>query len=108
MSNYKPTFGIRSRRKPTGKGEKGEPGIGFKLTPDGNYDINNKRLTNIGDPGDYKDAIDIAYFEKRILKFSASLDQKFLRKNEDIDMNGKAVKNLSWPHDNNDALPKKY
>jgi hypothetical protein len=23
-------------------------------------------------------------------------------------MNGKAIKNLSWPYDNNDALPKKY
>jgi hypothetical protein len=36
MSNYKPTFGVkrRNKRKPTTKGEKGEPGIGFKLTPE--------------------------------------------------------------------------
>jgi hypothetical protein len=76
MSNYKPTFGVkrRNKRKPTTKGEKGEPGIGFKLTPDGNYDIYNKRLTNIGDPGDYKDAINIEYFDKRIVKLSTSLE----------------------------------
>jgi hypothetical protein len=36
------------------------------------------------------------------------LEQIFLGKNEDIEMNGKAIKNLSWPRDNNIALPKKY
>ena len=25
------------------KGERGEPGVGFKLTDDGNYDIDNKK-----------------------------------------------------------------
>ena len=31
------------------KGQAGRDGIGFKLTDDGNYDIDGKRLTNLAD-----------------------------------------------------------
>ena len=37
----------------TGQGERGEPGlpgIGFNLTDDGNFDLDNKRLTDVADP----------------------------------------------------------
>ena len=37
----------------SGRGEKrdpGLPGIGFKLTDDGNFDIDGKRLTDLGEP----------------------------------------------------------
>jgi hypothetical protein len=98
MSNYKQTFGIRSRYKKskTVKSEKGDPGIGFKLTHDNNYDMDNKRLVNIGEPKEHKDAVNKEYLTS------------FHRKNEEIDMNNKAIKNLSWPIDNNDSVPKKY
>ena len=36
------------------KGEKGDPGIGFKLTPDGNYDLQNKKVYNLDTPDDHK------------------------------------------------------
>ena len=42
-----------------GKGEKGDsglPGIGFKLTDDGNFDIDEKRLTDVADSIDEGDA----------------------------------------------------
>jgi hypothetical protein len=98
MSNYKQTFGIRSRykRSKTFKSEKGDPGIGFKLTHDNNYDMDNKRLVNVGEPKEHKDAVNKDYLAS------------FHNKNEDIDMKNKAIKNLSWPNDNNDAVPKKY
>ena len=32
------------------RGLPGLPGVGFKLTDDGNYDIDGKRLTNVGEP----------------------------------------------------------
>jgi hypothetical protein len=38
-------------------------GIGFKLTIDSNYDIDNKRLTNVADPEDYKDAVNKEYID---------------------------------------------
>ncbi len=58
MSNYKQTFGIRfgHKRSKAVKSEKGDPGIGFKLTHDNNYDMDNKRLTNVGEPIDENDA----------------------------------------------------
>ena len=40
----------------TGKGEKVKKGIGFKLTPDNHFDLQNKRLTNISAPMDDHDA----------------------------------------------------
>ena len=35
----------------------GIPGVGFKLTPDGNYDMNNKKLVNVKDGINNNDAI---------------------------------------------------
>ena len=42
-----------------GRGEKGDnglPGIGFKLTDDGDFDIDEKRLTDLGEPIEDEDA----------------------------------------------------
>ena len=106
MSSYKQTFGIKLRHKRTRdtKGKKGEPGIGFKLTADNNYDMDNKRLTNVGEPNHDEDVINKKYFDNGLTIFQ----DKFIRKNENIDMNGKAIKNLSWPYENDDAVPKRY
>jgi len=38
------------------KGEKGDPGIGFNLTDDDDFDINGKRLTDVAEPKDNSDA----------------------------------------------------
>ena len=37
--------------------QRGLPGVGFKLTDDGNYDIDGKRLTNVADSIDDSDAV---------------------------------------------------
>ena len=45
-----------------GKGEKGDPGlpgIGFKLTDDGDFDIDEKRLTDVADSIDDGDAVNL-------------------------------------------------
>ena len=36
---------------------RGPPGVGFKLTQDGNYDIDNKKLTKVAEGTDNSDAI---------------------------------------------------
>ena len=41
------------------RGLPGLPGIGFKLTDDGNYDIDGKRLTNLADSTDDSDAVSL-------------------------------------------------
>ena len=38
------------------KGIQGAPGVGFNLTSDGNYDMVNKKLKNVGAPSDNTDA----------------------------------------------------
>lgn len=39
------------------KGIQGAPGVGFNLTADGNFDITNKKLTNVADGTDKNDAV---------------------------------------------------
>ena len=41
------------------RGSAGRDGIGFKLTADGNYDIDNKRLTNLAESVDDNDAVSL-------------------------------------------------
>ena len=48
------------------RGEQGLPGIGFKLTDDGNFDINGKRLTDVSQPVDSGDATTKAYVDGEI------------------------------------------
>ena len=39
------------------KGEKGEKGVGFRLTADQHFHLENKRLTNLAPPVDNNDAV---------------------------------------------------
>ena len=36
---------------------RGSPGVGFSLTRDGNYDMNNKKLKNVGEGVESSDAV---------------------------------------------------
>ena len=61
--------GILESDEKGGSGERGEqglPGIGFKLTDDGNFDIDGKRLTNLSQPVDSGDATTKAYVDGEI------------------------------------------
>ena len=48
------------------KGPVGPPGPGFKLTRDGNYNIDGKRLTNVGAPTDDDDATTKEYVDDEL------------------------------------------
>ena len=48
------------------RGEQGLPGIGFKLTDDGNFDLDGKRLTDVSQPVDDGDATTKAYVDGEI------------------------------------------
>ena len=39
------------------RGLQGSPGVGFNLTKDGNYDMLNKKLTNVGEGVESSDAV---------------------------------------------------
>ena len=48
---------LNFKSKTSGQGERGRPGVGFNLTLDGNYDMVNKKLANVGEGTASSDAI---------------------------------------------------
>ena len=56
-------FNEQSFDHPFAKGIQGAPGVGFSLTADGNYDMNEKRLTNVGAPSANTDAATKKYVD---------------------------------------------
>jgi hypothetical protein len=53
----------KNRKKKLVTGERGAPGLGFKLNLQGDYDIDNKKLTNIKDPTENTDAVNFKIFK---------------------------------------------
>ena len=63
-----------SKQVSGGPGQKGQPGIGFKiLDNEGNYDIDSKRLANVDQPISDNDAVTMVYVDKAISKQEANL-----------------------------------
>ena len=83
------------------RGIQGSPGVGFSLTRDGNYDMNNKKLKNVGEGFESSDAVTKHQFETAIsskINTSPSLNN-YVKKDSpevgaDLDMKGFAIKNL--------------
>ena len=46
--------------------KRGPAGLGFKTTPDGNYDMDGKRLCNLADPEGKHDAVNLQYLETKL------------------------------------------
>lgn len=54
-------------------GHRGPPGVGFKLTSEGHYDLENKRLENLAPPLQPKDAINLKAVEDIVQKYMAEI-----------------------------------
>ena len=50
------------------QGKQGLPGIGFKLTPEGNFNIDDKRLVNVAKPEEDADAVIKKYADDELYK----------------------------------------
>lgn len=48
------------------EGTRGPPGIGFKLTKEGQFDIENKRLCNIAAPNELNEAVNLETLQRII------------------------------------------
>ncbi|MCI0557608.1 MAG: hypothetical protein MN733_03875 [Nitrososphaera sp.] len=48
------------------RGPPGPPGVGFKFTADGQYDIDNKRLCNVDNPMQQNDAVTLSFVQRQI------------------------------------------
>ena len=97
------------------RGLRGSPGVGFSLTSDGNYDMNNKKLKNVGEGVESSDAV-----TKHQLKVSMNTKAnktsltRYVKINSpevgaDLDMKGFEVKNMKMtPAGDLSATSKKY
>lgn len=90
-------FGRRKGAKAT----PGPKGVGFKLTPDGNYDMEDKILVNIADPVKDADAVNVRSVHSAIASCMRDEDGTF-------DAHSKKIVNLKDPTSSNDVVNKKY
>ena len=98
------------------RGLRGSPGAGFSLTRDGNYDMNNKKLKNVGEGVESSDAVTKHLLETAInSKINTSPSTNiFVKKDSpevgaDLDMKEYAIKNLKLiPTSNSSASSKRY
>ena len=82
------------------RGLRGSPGVGFSLTRDGIYDMNNKKLKNVGEGVESSDAITKHQLEVSLnTKLDNASLNNYVKKNSpeldaDLDMKGHSITNL--------------
>ena len=88
------------------RGIQGSPGVGFSLTKDGNYDMVNKKLKNVGEGVESSDAITKHQLE---VSMNTKLNKNSPEVGGDLDMKGYAIKNLKvTPGGDGSATSRKY
>ena len=80
---------------------RGPPGEGFSVTSEGNYDVKNKRLVNLGNPEAVLDAVSVRYLVQRSLVTSRAADLNF-------DANKMLIRNVGTPKLPGDAANVEY
>ena len=99
-------FNEQSFDHPFAKGIPGAPGVGFSLTADGSYDMNKKKLTNVGAPSNNTDAATKKYVDDNS---SGSPKTSGLTVDSNIDMKDRyRITNLSTPLDAKEPPTKEY
>ena len=79
------------------------PGVGFKLTDDGDYDINNKKLRNVASPQTNNDASTKSYVDSEVFKTLKKDGSD--KMNGLLDMNNSRIENVgAGRHNTADAL----
>ena len=97
------------------RGMQGSPGVGFSLTKDGNYDMLNKKLKNVGEGVESSDAVTKHQLE---VSMNTKLDKtslnNYVKTNSpavgaDLDMKGYVIKNMKvTPGNDASATSRKY
>ena len=97
------------------RGTQGSPVVGFSLTRDGNYDMVNKKLKNVGEGVESSDAITKHQLEVSLnTKLDKASLNNYVKKNSpevsaDLDMKGFAIKNIKvTPGGDASATSRKY
>ena len=94
-----------SNQHPFVKGLQGAPGVGFNLTTDGNYDMVNKKLKNVGNPTSNTDAATKKYVDDN----SGGEKTSLITVDSNIDMKDTfRILNLKSPSDADEPVTKNY
>ena len=97
-------FNEQTYSSPFAKGIQGAPGVGFSLTADGNYDMNKRKLTNVGEPSANTDAA-----TKKYVDDNSSSSTSELTVDSNIDMKDRyRILNLKHPVDADEPATKQY
>ena len=103
--------GLLPSETKTGGGQRGLrslPGVGFKLTDNGNFDIDGKRLTDLGEPTEDGDATTKKYVnENKPNKNIVILRDGSQNMTGNLDLNDKKIVNVADSTDDGDAVNKK-
>lgn len=100
-----------------GQGLRGPKGEGFELTADGNFNIQNKKLCNVGNATDTYDCVNLNTLQSSVKEINERLDKSIeevknnaLTKNikKEFNADGGIIINLSKPHYLYDAINYKY
>ena len=98
-------FNEQSSNHPFERGMRGAPGVGFNLTPSGDYDMINKKLRNVGAPAPNTDAATKKYVHEN----SGGGKTSLLTVDSNIDMKDRfRILNLKSPSDADEAATKQY
>ena len=94
-----------SNQHPFARGIQGAPGVGFNLTVDGDYDMVNKKLRNVGNPVSNTDAATKKYVDDN----SGGGKTSLLTVDSNIDMKDTyRILNLKAPSDPKEPATKNY
>lgn len=79
---------------------RGPPGVGFKLTHDGHYDLKRKRLCNLADPIENEGAVNLKMLRVLTLNCESS--------NDNFDAKNKRIQNVASAEKDTDAVNRRY
>lgn len=98
-------FNEHSTGQQFAKGVQGASGVGFNLTADGNYDMVNEKLTNVGSPTSNADAATKKYVDDN----SGGGTSSNLTIDSNLDMKDRyRIRNLKSPSDEDEPATKQY
>lgn len=76
---------VFGRKLDKSKGDRGPPGTGYKFTKDGQYDVENKRISNLAGPIQQSDAVNLDTLQRLLRAEIKGVMDTISRLRSDID-----------------------
>ena len=83
--SYNMSVDVFGRNLKRAGGSRDPPGVGFKVTSSGQYDIDNKRLCNIAEPKHFSDAVNLDALQRIVRMEITSIHEVIAKLRKDLD-----------------------